>query len=1090
MNWRVILNGADITRKVSRVQTKFEAGNVCGDVSIELADRSALDGLVLPRVPQTRLIAVDALVGGSWISKGSFFLEETGYPRSQKSRTASAWGRSLAARLLKPWAPKISKQWPAATSIAAVLQELAAMCGVTIVIQNDYPVCQYCYAVSDWYPSQIVQDLAEKSGQICWPQADGSLLIAPRLYRDLPAPVVTLVANQIDVQSVRRQVPDFGNRILISGDGAVAGIAVTVVTLFDEDQCVAADGQSQVRLVAVVVGADGAPVALGTEVTWSCTDGLMLSPTSEVGTTMVVGEQHRADGYRKVTLDLPAASVVGVYDYGDVRKTRNLYTLLGGSVSGREITFAASLRYFDQALVVDYVVAGAEATWEAGWIPGDVTVFAAVAGAQGSTVIHQSNPSACASSIVLEAVPSSPCLGDLVTILAKVTMWGAHGVGQIQFRADGCGPLTSTRKTLGSMELSETLRTSQWGGVSRVRLSAVPAPDTTPSVVLTAAPAGNLYLSHDRQTILLSEVLTPGTQVTVTYQAAGTAMVGWRPTSVPSGNEAISETLTSIVTDVGGVNVAQVVLSRTPVAAPSCIPAMEIPDFYGSHDGKVVTLLEDNGVMIPAGTLVECTYQSPWLSQPGCSAVITATVQDGSQDGGSATITVTANDCREVAGENYDPEDPNQIPDEDPPNEDGEGDPTNPPDLDDPDDGVTPTGCDAASINARTPVVTAQNAAEIYGVPSVTNCPGVCTCDEICTALRASGRLAAAGMMWSQCMAACSKTRDDKCDGCTLTGPSTLAPGAEGTWQDDKTNSGEWRSTHLNLKERTSFNGYKATMPSGGKGPFVVKVCYGDDERTCCETTVDFPPCSLTGPDHLSQGEEGAFVPSLGMSEATAVVRNMEPARNGGTGFVTKLAAGQCTGEIDVYYGGRLCGTKAVADSYAETVGVVSGDTYLGGGETGYYSHNLGPGATYTGSLVLISQNDSGAVLMMPADAAPGASYTASWSARCGVVASMTVSSIYDTDGFCAMPWYACNTEGSPAGRIVSSGISGDTRCFRVLATYEPSIYGYTTPCTHWDGTRFNPSWNMIYAMGKVQMFIPSADGLSWSVRLYDVEVI
>lgn len=247
-------------------------------------------------------------------------------------------------------------------------------------------------------------------------------------------------------------------------------------------------------------------------------------------------------------------------------------------------------------------------------------------------------------------------------------------------------------------------------------------------------------------------------------------------------------------------------------------------------------------------------------------------------------------------------------------------------------------------------------------------------------------------------MAACSKTRDDKCDGCTLTGPTTLAPGAEGTWVDDKTNSGEWRSTHLNLKERTSFNGYKATMPSGGQGPFVVKVCYGDDERTCCETTVDFPPCSLTGPSTLAQGQAGEFTPSLGLAAATATVNNMVLGAPTPTAFSAMLAAGACSGSINIFYGGRLCGSIEVADSYVDTVGTVVGDSYLEPGSSALYTHNIA-GATYTGTLDMVSGVGNNAILRIPESASVGDTFTASWTGRCGVSASMTVTVLPECAG-------------------------------------------------------------------------------------------
>lgn len=992
--WSVTLNGTDITAKVAQVQVSFAAGNTAGECTVDLADRSVLDGIVVPRVPREKLISVDK---GDGSPAMEFYLESIDYPQDLNSKTASIWGRSDSAGLYLPRAQKISKQWPVATTINAIAQELADLCSVVVTVAEDYPVCAYCYAVSDQYPSEILQDLATKSGQVLWPQADGSLAIAPRLYRNLPDPVVTLDDPSVRIESVERSVPDFGNRILVSGDGAVAGLSVQVVPLTDDDACVVADGQSTVRLIAIVLGSDGLPVALGTAVTWSASSGYMSALTSVTANTVRQGETHQADSYTRVTLDLPAVSVVGVYARKDTRRVTNLYRQRGGSVSGRTITFAAPLDYYDQTVIVDYIVAGAPITWTAGWVPGDVTALGSVAGAQGYCTLHQSNPTACATQLSLEAVPTSPCLGEAVTIFLKTTMFGGAGIGAATFGLAGCGSLSSTRKTLQPREITETLRTSVWGGAAEVRLSAVPV-SGTPVVYAVGTTTPNLYASHDGQTVILNDsTVLPGTQVTVTYIAGGTAMVSWLPSALPSGNESIVELLPVAHVDVSGTLTAQVTLSRTPTAAPLCVPTMEISNFYASHTAKTVSLLKDDGVILPVGTLVQCTYQSVWGVQPGCSATITVRVDDGSEDGGFGQIAVSARDCRTVnPGGTYDPEDPDQIPDETTdPEEDGDGDPIDPPDLDDEEDlTVTPTGCNTGSINARTPVINVQNSTSVFGVPDVENCPGNCTCDEICTALRNTGRLSVEGnMTWSTCMTACNAARAQQCESCTLSGPSTLEPGAEGTWTDNKGNSGEWKDGDVKLKERTPA-GYKATMPSGGAGPFTVQVCYGKDARQCCETQVNFPPCSLTGPSQLSAGQEGEYVPSLGMSAASATPTNMEIVRQTATAFVAKLKDGKCTGSITVSYGGRLCGTKNVTDSYAETAGVATGPSTMEPGETGYFAHSLGDGAAYTGTLTMISSGPGGAILMMP-EGASGA-YTASWSGRCGVEASMNVSTETD----------------------------------------------------------------------------------------------
>jgi hypothetical protein len=521
--WQLSLNGVDITAKIDGVTVTFAAENVCGEITVELADRSAITGLVLPRVPQEPIIAYrhSPAHPAMW-----FFLEDIQQPQDLNAKTATLWGRSGSARLTSPWAQKVSKQWPGGDTVAGIIAEVAGMAGVTVNVTSDFDVCQYCYAVSDQTPAEIIRDLATKSGQILWPEIDGTLTVAPRLYRDLPSPVVTLDASEIVIESVDRQVPDFGNRILVSGDASVAGLSVQVVPLVDDTECVAADGQSSVRLIAIVIGADGLPVALGTVVTWSASSGYMSASTSLTQDVIRQNEQQRADSYKRVTLDLPAESVIGVYRRADVRKARNYYVERGGSVSGRVITFSNPLDYYDQALVIDYIVQGAPITWTAGWVPGDVTVLASVAGAQGFATLHQSNPTACATQITMESSPASPCLGEAVSALLKTTMFGGAGVGAATFGIQGCGSLSSTRKLLSPRTITETLRTSIWGGAAEVRLSAIPVSGTTPSVVLTETPGGNLYASHNGQVVILNNsALLPGTQVTVTYVAGGTALI-------------------------------------------------------------------------------------------------------------------------------------------------------------------------------------------------------------------------------------------------------------------------------------------------------------------------------------------------------------------------------------------------------------------------------------------------------------------------------------------------------------------------------------------------------------------------------------
>ena len=1077
--WTLTLNGVDITEKVGGVTVTFAAENICGEITVELADRSVLDGIIVPRVPREPLISYRHSPDHPVVW---FYLEDIQQPQDLNSRTATVWGRSASARLTAPWAQKISKQWSGGETIDSIIQEVAALCGVTVTVQNDFPVCQYCYAVSDQTPAEIIRDLATRSGQIIWPQVDGSILVAPRAYT-YGTPDVVLDAAEIVVESLDRQVPDFGNRILVSGDASVAGLSVTVVPLADEDACVVADGKSAVRLIAIVLGADGLPVALGTVVTWSASSGYLSAQTSATANVVRQGEVHQADSYLRVTLDLPAVSVVGVYARKDTRRVTNLYRQRGGSVSGRVITFAAPLDFYDQALVIDYIVAGAPITWTAGWIPGDVTVLGSVAGAQGYVTLHQSNPTACATQLSLEAIPSSPCLGEAVTIFLKTLMFGAEGVGAATFGIVGCGTLSSTRKTLQPRQITETLRTSTWGGAAEVRLSAVPV-SGTPVVHAVGTTSPNLYASRDGQTVILNDpTILPGTQVTVTYIAGGTAMVSWLPSALPSGSESITETLLVTHSGTGEDVVAQVTLSRTPVAAPSCIPLMELSSFYASHAGKVVTLLEDGGVILPVGTQVVCSYQSIWGTQPGCSATITVRVEDGSEDGGFGQLSVSARDCRTV---NPGSTDPDEIPDETIPDEDGEDDPIDPPDLDDPEDEeIDATSCAPEAINGRTPTITAKNHDQVFAA----DCSSPCTCDQLCAALRSTGRLSTEGnMTWATCMEACSDARAAKCTQCTLAGPTYLNPGEAGVWTDNKGNTGEWKG-ELGIVSRTA-EGYTARMPSGGGGPFLVKVCYGATEDTCCEAHVAFPPCTLAGPTQLEAGTEGTYVPSLGMVGATVVCSGgMEFVRNLAydVGFVAKMKEGECTGgTVTVSYGGRVCGTINVTNPKTNYGGVVSGDPTLARGETATYYHDLGQGATYTGTLPVIGTisgpDGNGVICMMPANASYESPYVVSFNGQCGSSASMVVTGLYDVNGHCLAPWGGCGE--AQIGSIVSYPESHIQGCYRVL---DDCFNNYG--CNTMDDVNCasTPRWRVMSSVNRVWTYRHSL-GFCWSCGLEEIE--
>lgn len=86
MTWRVTLSGTDITAYVSRLRTRFQAGDICGDVEIDIADAAILVGVIVPRVPRELSLLVEAKKDGVWVSRGYYFLEAITWPQSLDAR--------------------------------------------------------------------------------------------------------------------------------------------------------------------------------------------------------------------------------------------------------------------------------------------------------------------------------------------------------------------------------------------------------------------------------------------------------------------------------------------------------------------------------------------------------------------------------------------------------------------------------------------------------------------------------------------------------------------------------------------------------------------------------------------------------------------------------------------------------------------------------------------------------------------------------------------------------------------------------------------------------------------------------------------
>ena len=166
-----------------------------------------------------------------------------------------------------------------------------------------------------------------------------------------------------------------------------------------------------------------------------------------------------------------------------------------------------------------------------------------------------------------------------------------------------------------------------------------------------------------------------------------------------------------------------------------------------------------------------------------------------------------------------------------------------------------------------------------------------------------------------------------------------------------------------------------------------------------------------------------------------------------GSGSVIPFSARKSMNDLYVRSTDECEGSMTVTDrcgqslsrskSISGTTGTVVGPSVLEPGESGTFYHDLGAGATYTGTLEMVQQSGGGAILRMPAGAS--GNYTASWTASCGRSASMTVSSASGTS--CA------NAASSGSGGVPTYFLIGG-ECYTKNGV---SVYGRcSAPAGHW----------------------------------------
>jgi len=534
LDWDILLDSVSVKDQIASWQVRHSLDGYAKELTLTAADPDFYDEFDFTARPELRL-EVKVKDGASWVSLGEFYAEQPGIAAGPDGMGGqSLWGRSSAAKAGPPFAVKVSQTWDTDTTAETIMEDMAAVAGVSIDVQmTDFPVYAGSYVVDRMYPIDVIIQLASYAGAVVGCTSAGGLVVRQKVFHPGTSDH-TLTDTEMAGMSESVEYPEFGNRIKVSAGGGNSEWGVTVAAL-DGGECLPADGASTGKLLAFVTSM-GQAAPDNTIVTWSADSGVTLaSATSPTQPYLISNVIHKADNYYQVTVDYPVSAVVGIWAYADLQHTKNFWdaTKSGCTIDGTVITVDSPFQYCDQTLVIAYKAAGcAVNTVTAGATAADVTVTAEAGGAQGGIDVKMGNPCACGSSMTLRQSPAaSICIGNEVDVLVAAEMYGGPATGMTaKFSLTGCGTLSSTKKTLGSVAVKNEIGyvANDISGVSQVTCAIFPA--SAPAVYRTTdtAKSTNLYSSYSGKVIDLVGVVANGTEVWIDYAAAGATAVTWR----------------------------------------------------------------------------------------------------------------------------------------------------------------------------------------------------------------------------------------------------------------------------------------------------------------------------------------------------------------------------------------------------------------------------------------------------------------------------------------------------------------------------------------------------------------------------------
>lgn len=428
MNCKILLDGADITDKVTSFSISYSMESFCSEVRISVADPSlfSIDYFTtISEAPQLEVLVNED--GSGFVSLGTFFAESPSFSEDpNRTYVDSVWGRGPTARLTAPWAPKMNYSVDTDKTFFDIVEELCEQCGVEWNVSDSDADCDFLvfggtYSATQLYPIDIISELASFNLSLPTCDRQGRLLIKKTNY-DLSGTAVATISDETILEaSVSMERPEFGNRVLVTAVSG-GGRSLVMFSSLEEDPCLIGDGVATITVQLM----DGNTPVSGVPVSFSSKYGrVVIDPDTIVTAIIQTTEKVQASNKYEASLSIAPTRVVAVYSV-----TRG-YNLGDFVLEGNTVRFNTPLVYCDEVLSITYELDGA----------GTVTVRKAseaiagideiVARAEDQTAslrVVVDDPCACRPNLQVMAEPSSIYVGDYSNIIALAT----YGNGPIK----------------------------------------------------------------------------------------------------------------------------------------------------------------------------------------------------------------------------------------------------------------------------------------------------------------------------------------------------------------------------------------------------------------------------------------------------------------------------------------------------------------------------------------------------------------------------------------------------------------------------------------------------------------------------------